>query len=142
MAMHGGGSRGYKMQKVHPHESRCLRRRQYRLLCIESTLNWVLVSGPDTMYLTQHSSPLGSGTFIRWLGLCGASMGEHGGQGDNGGYRGCGRGTPRDRLLAGSRTVSCSRELNDCFTSSSENNCVTHIDRLGRVFRGSTGTER
>ena len=42
MDMHGGGSRGYKMHEVHPHESRCLRRRQDQLSFIPSTLSCVL----------------------------------------------------------------------------------------------------
>ena len=35
------------------------------------------------------------------------------------GVIGCCRGTPRERLLAGSRAVSCSRELNNFSTSPS-----------------------
>ena len=56
--MHRGGSGGCKMQEVHAHESRCLRRRQYRLIFIPSTLSCVLGSGPDAVRLTQHSGPL------------------------------------------------------------------------------------
>ena len=56
------------------------------------------------------------------------------------------RGTPRGRLpagsRAGSRAVSCSRGLNSCLTSSSENSLVARFDGLGRAFRGSTDTER
>ena len=51
------------------------------------------------------------------------------------------RGTPRERPWAGSRAVSCSRELNNCLTPSSENTWVTLFERLGRAFRGSVGTE-
>ena len=46
------------MQEVRIHESRCLRRRQCSLIFISSTLSCVLGSGPDTIHLTQHSSPL------------------------------------------------------------------------------------
>ena len=52
------------------------------------------------------------------------------------------RGTPKERLLAGLRAVSCSRDLNNCLTSSSENNCVIPFAGLGRAFRGSTGIKR
>ena len=53
-----GGSSDCKMQEVHPHESRCLRRHQYRLIFIPSTLSCGIGSGPDTLHQTQHSSPL------------------------------------------------------------------------------------
>ena len=33
------------------------------------------------------------------------------------GVTGCCRGIPKERMLAGSRAVSCSRELNNCPTS-------------------------
>ena len=46
------------MQEVHPHESRCLRRHQYRLIFIPSTLSCGIGSGPDTLHQAQHSSPL------------------------------------------------------------------------------------
>ena len=53
----------------------------------------------------------------------------------------CYRGTPRERPWAGSRAVSCSRELNNRLISSSENNWVTLFEKLGRAFLGSVGTE-
>ena len=46
------------MQEIYPHESRCLRRRKYRLIFISSTLTCVFGSEPDTIHLTQHSSSL------------------------------------------------------------------------------------
>ena len=46
------------MQEVHPHESRCLRRHQYRLIFIPSTLCCGIGSGPDTIHQAQHSSSL------------------------------------------------------------------------------------
>ena len=46
------------MQRVQPHESRCLRGHQYGLISIPSTLSCVLGSVPDTIHQTQHSSPL------------------------------------------------------------------------------------
>ena len=56
------------------------------------------------------------------------------------------RGTTRGRLStgsrAGSKAVSCSRELNSCLTSTSEKSWVTAFDGFGRAFRGSAGTER
>ena len=56
------------------------------------------------------------------------------------------RGATRARLStgsrAGSKAVSCPRELNRCLTSSSEKSWVTAFDGFGRAFRGSTGTER
>ena len=54
----------------------------------------------------------------------------------------CYRGTPRERPWAGPIAVSCSRELNKCFTSSSKNTWVTLFERLVRAFCGSVGTER
>ena len=56
--------------------------------------------------------------------------------------RECYRGTPTERPWTGSRAVSCSRELNNCLTTSSENIWVTPFERLGRAFHGSVGTER
>ena len=46
------------------------------------------------------------------------------------GVTGCCRGTPRGRLLVGSRAVSFSRELNTCLTSSSENSLLAPFDGL------------
>ena len=54
----------------------------------------------------------------------------------------CYRDPPRERSWAGSRAVSCSRELNKCLTSSSENIWVTLFERRVRAFCGSVGTER
>ena len=60
--MHGhardGGSEDCEMQEVYPHESRCLRRHQYRLISIPSPLSCVLGSGSDTIHQAQHFSPL------------------------------------------------------------------------------------
>ena len=54
----------------------------------------------------------------------------------------CHRGTPRERPWAGSRAVSCSCELNNCLTSSSEITWVTPFERPGRVFHICVGTKR
>ena len=58
------------------------------------------------------------------------------------GVTGCCSGTPKKRLLACSRAVSCPRKLNNRYTLSSENSWVVLFDRLCRALRGSTGTER
>ena len=66
MDMHGGASGGCKMQEIHPHESRCLRRRQYRLLFILGTLSCALgpASRQDTslVRLLTHvkKTPIGT----------------------------------------------------------------------------------
>ena len=56
------------------------------------------------------------------------------------------RGATRGRLptgsKAGSKAVSCPRELNSYLTSSSEKSWVTAFDGFGRALRGSVGTER
>ena len=46
------------MQEVHPHESRCLRRHQYRLIFIPCTLSCGIGSGPETLHQAEDSSPL------------------------------------------------------------------------------------
>ena len=69
MDMHGSGSGGCKMQKVHPHESRCLRRRQYRLIFIPSTLSCALgpASRQDKSNLTLLQSLYQSINFFHSL---------------------------------------------------------------------------
>ena len=56
--------------------------------------------------------------------------------------RGATRGRPSTGSRAGSKVVSCPRELNRCLTSSSEKSWVTAFDGFGRALCGSAGTER
>ena len=55
--------------------------------------------------------------------------------------RGATRGRPSTGSRAGSKVVSCPRELSRCLSSSSEKSWVTAFNGFGRAFLGRAGTE-